>query len=84
MPLEVLPVAMVPVTLAVEALGGKPTLRMGVNKAGPVITDNGNIIIDADFGWAIHVVSLIFEQKIFCCWGLVRFRIQGLSTPSSS
>ncbi|KAI9602436.1 hypothetical protein H4Q26_001725 [Puccinia striiformis f. sp. tritici PST-130] len=26
-----------------------PTLRMGKSKAGPVVTDNGNFIIDAPF-----------------------------------
>lgn len=25
-------------------------LRMAVKKAGPVVTDNGNFVIDADFG----------------------------------
>lgn len=40
-PLEVLPGAYVTVMKRIEALGGKPHLRMAVNKAGPVITDNG-------------------------------------------
>ncbi|MGL5508229.1 MAG: ribose-5-phosphate isomerase RpiA, partial [Microcoleaceae cyanobacterium] len=40
-PVEVLPMAMTPVMRAIEKLGGKPTLRMGVKKAGPVITDQG-------------------------------------------
>ncbi len=26
------------------------TLRMAVKKAGPIVTDNGNFVIDADFG----------------------------------
>lgn len=34
---------------AIEALGGKPQLRMGVKKAGPVITDQGNFVIDVKF-----------------------------------
>ena len=33
-----------------ESIGGVPKLRMGVNKAGPVVTDSGNFIIDCDFG----------------------------------
>jgi ribose 5-phosphate isomerase A len=49
-PLEVLPLAYRPVMLRLEAMGAKPTLRMAVNKAGPVVTDNGNFCIDADFG----------------------------------
>lgn len=34
----------------IRALGGEPTLRMATAKAGPVVSDNGNFIIDADFG----------------------------------
>ena len=48
-PLEVLPMAVQPVTRAVEALGGEPVLRMAVNKDGPVITDQGNMVVDARF-----------------------------------
>jgi len=49
-PLEVLPMALRPVMKAVEALGGKPSLRMAVHKDGPVITDQGNMVVDAHFG----------------------------------
>ncbi|KAI9205899.1 ribose 5-phosphate isomerase A-domain-containing protein [Polychytrium aggregatum] len=49
-PLEVVPFAYVPVMERIRNLGGKPTLRMGVKKAGPVVTDNGNFVVDADFG----------------------------------
>jgi ribose 5-phosphate isomerase A len=34
---------------AIEKLGGKPQLRMGVKKAGPVITDQGLMVIDVKF-----------------------------------
>jgi ribose 5-phosphate isomerase A len=49
LPLEVLPVAIAPVTRAVEKLGGQPELRMAIKKDGPVITDQGNMIIDVKF-----------------------------------
>jgi len=49
LPVEVLPMAMTPVMRAIEKLGGKPSLRMGVKKAGPVITDQGNMVIDVKF-----------------------------------
>ena len=48
-PIEVIPMAISPVTRAIEKLGGKPELRMGVRKAGPVITDQGNMVIDVKF-----------------------------------
>ena len=49
LPVEVLPMAVTPVTKALEALGGKPELRMGVKKDGPVITDQGNMVLDVTF-----------------------------------
>lgn len=48
-PVEVIPMAIAPVMRAIEALGGKPELRMGVKKAGPVITDQGNMVVDVKF-----------------------------------
>ena len=48
-PVEVIPMAIAPVMRAIESLGGKPELRMGVKKAGPVITDQGNMVIDVKF-----------------------------------
>jgi ribose 5-phosphate isomerase A len=48
-PLEVVPVAAEAVLLKVAALGLKPVLRMASQKAGPVVTDNGNVVIDAHF-----------------------------------
>lgn len=48
-PVEVIPIGVTPVMRAIEKLGGKPQLRMGVKKAGPVITDQGNMVVDAKF-----------------------------------
>ena len=45
-PIEVLPLARVPVMRALEQLGGEPAVRMAERKMGAVITDNGNIIVD--------------------------------------
>lgn len=50
LPVEVLPMAVAPVMQALEKLGGKPELRMGVKKDGPVITDQGNMVLDVTFG----------------------------------
>ncbi|MEQ8961549.1 MAG: ribose-5-phosphate isomerase A, partial [Coleofasciculus sp. C2-GNP5-27] len=49
LPVEVIPMAYAPVMRAIEKLGGKPELRMGVKKAGPVVTDQGNMVIDVTF-----------------------------------
>ncbi|KAI8384582.1 ribose-5-phosphate isomerase [Radiomyces spectabilis] len=39
-------------------------LRMAVNKAGPVVTDNGNFVIDAHFGPIEDPASLLKEIKL--------------------
>ena len=49
-PIEVLPFALATVKVKLQALKGKPRLREGGGKVGPVVTDNGNFILDTDFG----------------------------------
>ena len=49
LPVEVIPMAMTPAMAALAKLGGKPELRMGIKKAGPVVTDQGNLVIDVKF-----------------------------------
>ena len=49
-PLEIIPMAYLPIMTKLENLGGNPVLRMARSKSGPLLTDNGNFIIDADFG----------------------------------
>jgi ribose 5-phosphate isomerase A len=49
-PIEVIPLAYVPIIAKLKKLGANPKLRMAQAKAGPLVTDNGNFIIDADFG----------------------------------
>jgi len=49
LPVEVIPMAITPVMKKLAQLGGKPELRMGVKKAGPVVTDQGNFVVDIKF-----------------------------------
>jgi ribose 5-phosphate isomerase A len=49
-PVEVLPFAVKLVEKRLKDLGGVPALRLGKMKDGPVITDNGNFVMDVDFG----------------------------------
>jgi ribose 5-phosphate isomerase A len=49
-PVEVLPDARSPVADAVGRLGGRPELRRADRKSGPVVSDNGNLILDCEFG----------------------------------
>jgi len=49
-PVEVLPFAAKLAGRLLEEMGGRPVLRLGRMKDGPVITDNGNFVMDVDFG----------------------------------
>jgi ribose 5-phosphate isomerase A len=48
-PIEVIPAAIKYVSETIIRLDGDPQLRMGINKDGPVVTDNGQFVIDAKF-----------------------------------
>lgn len=61
-PIEVLPFATPIVMRKIGEIGGKPILREGTKKVGPVITDNGNVIIDVDFGIIHNPAEL--ERKL--------------------
>ena len=69
-PIEVLPFAYKPVLLKLkEEFQAKALVRMSLTKAGPCITDNGNMIIDADFGLISDPVSL--DRKLHAIPGIV-------------
>ncbi|TVQ48116.1 MAG: ribose-5-phosphate isomerase RpiA [Gloeocapsa sp. DLM2.Bin57] len=62
LPVEVIPMAVAPVTRALEKLGGQPELRMGIKKDGPVVTDQGNLVLDVKFNKIDNPAQL--EQEI--------------------
>jgi ribose 5-phosphate isomerase A len=64
-PIEALLVATPVIMRRIKEIGGKPTLREGSKKVGPVITDNGNVIIDADFGLIHKPAELEHKLKEF-------------------
>ncbi|MEZ3165382.1 ribose-5-phosphate isomerase RpiA [Halorubrum sp. RMP-47] len=49
-PVEALPAGRTAVAEAVREAGGEPTLRRAERKDGPVVTDNGNVVLDCAFG----------------------------------
>ncbi len=63
-PVEVLPFAAEVVQRRIVSLGGKPTVREGKGKLGPVITDNGNVIVDVVFGEIRDAVGLDKRLKM--------------------
>lgn len=48
-PVEVLPEALRIVRRKIELMDGSPNLRMAERKDGPVVTDNGNFVLDVTF-----------------------------------
>ena len=68
-PVEIIGEARIPVTNALNALGAKCLLREGVRKCGPVITDNGNQILDCTWDKPIDVA--LMEDKINSIVGVV-------------
>jgi ribose 5-phosphate isomerase A len=48
-PLEIISESRKPVFSTLEDMGADPKIRMAQYKDGPVISDNGNFIVDADF-----------------------------------
>jgi ribose 5-phosphate isomerase A len=49
LPIEIIPMALAPITKKLIEFSGKPECRMGVKKMGPLITDNGNFLVDCKF-----------------------------------
>ncbi|KON32132.1 hypothetical protein AC478_01295 [miscellaneous Crenarchaeota group-1 archaeon SG8-32-3] len=68
-PVEVLPSAIAVIKRRIESVGGTPILREGKGKVGPIVTDNGNVIIDAFFGVINNAAEL--EVKIKMIPGVV-------------
>ena len=68
-PVEIIGEAREPVTNALKKLGANPVLREGVRKCGPVITDNGNQILDCTWEKPINVPEM--EAKINSIVGVV-------------
>jgi ribose 5-phosphate isomerase A len=63
-PVEVLPFAIALVKNRIEAVGGKAVLREGTGKVGPIITDNGNAVLDAVFGVIRNASELEVKLKM--------------------
>ncbi|XP_035233873.1 ribose-5-phosphate isomerase-like [Stegodyphus dumicola] len=70
-PVEVIPMAYVPIKIRLESMGGIAELRMAKAKAGPVVTDNGNFILDWKFSSLEKADWKLIDQKITCFPGVV-------------
>ncbi|MDR2371195.1 MAG: ribose-5-phosphate isomerase RpiA [Treponema sp.] len=61
-PVEVVPEARLSAARSLAALGGEAVLRAALRKAGPVITEHGNLILDVRFKEGADPV--FFEEEI--------------------
>ena len=86
-PVEVIPMAISPVLRGLEWLGGKPVVRLAEKKDGPVISDQGNFIVDVHFDQiedsaaletALNNIPGVVENGIFT--GAADIVLVGLST----
>jgi ribose 5-phosphate isomerase A len=57
-PVEVIPMAISPVMRRLEILGGQPVIRLAEKKDGPIISDQGNFIVDVRFDQIEDPISL--------------------------
>ena len=62
LPVEVLPSAWKQVQKTLQDLGGEGNLRMAQKKAGPIVTDQGNLILDLSFRHGIDQPDLLESQ----------------------
>ena len=62
LPVEVLPSAWKQVQKTLIDLGGQGNLRMAQKKAGPIVTDQGNLILDLSFRNGIDQPELLESQ----------------------
>ncbi len=74
-PVEVMAFAYGFVAKEIEKIGGSCNLRIGSGKVGPVVSDNGNFIVDCDFGIVenpkelevkLNLIPGVVENGIFC------------------
>lgn len=63
-PVEVVADAVAPVRRRLEEMGGEVSLRMAVRKAGPVVTDLGNLLLDVRFRGAFDPGKMENELKL--------------------
>ncbi|OPX68531.1 MAG: Ribose-5-phosphate isomerase A [Methanoregulaceae archaeon PtaB.Bin108] len=68
-PVEVIPFAITPVMKRITGMGADPLIREGNAKDGPVITDNGNYILDCSFSGIVNPGEL--EDTITAIPGVV-------------
>jgi ribose 5-phosphate isomerase A len=89
-PVEIIPGALRFVSEALVCMGAEASLRMGVRKDGPVVTDNGLFVLDAKFGPGVdlrkadaqlHATPGVLETGLF--FDMARKVLVGMAADNS-
>ena len=78
-PVEIVADSMAPVTRGLREMGGEARLRIGLRKAGPVVTDLGNLLLDVSFAKPFDPPA--FEREIKLLPGVLENGIFTRNTP---
>ncbi|AIN94641.1 ribose-5-phosphate isomerase RpiA [Treponema putidum] len=81
LPIEIIPEARLSITKILEAQGIEVVLREGVKKMGPVVTDNGNFIIDVRWPKEAGVDPKVLEESLNKITGIVENGFFTKNTP---
>ncbi len=68
-PVEIILPALAHVSEVVTHLGGQASLRMGIKKDGPIVTDNGHVVLDVKF--APHVDLRAVDARLHATAGVL-------------
>ncbi len=64
LPVEVIPAALSYAEQQIRQLGGTPVLRSALRKDGPVVTENGNFVLDISFDNAPKDLELLNNKLL--------------------
>ncbi|MGP1576419.1 MAG: ribose-5-phosphate isomerase RpiA [Treponema sp.] len=81
LPIEIVPEARVSIMNRLAQYGVSVTLREGIRKKGPVITDNGNFILDILWNAQADIQPRILEQELNTIPGVIENGFFTLKTP---
>lgn len=79
-PVEIVPMALRPVSRLLERLGARPELRMGRAKDGPVVTDQGLWVLDAHFPGGMEDPAAVADALDRCPGVLEHGLFLGMAT----
>ncbi len=81
LPIEIVPEARASIMKKLEKYGVTTVLRQGVKKQGPVVTDNGNFILDVLWPEQSVVEPVVLERELNTITGVIENGLFTQNTP---